>query len=279
MDAPAQFQVFMCGVNFRHMFFNFFFLFQEPVKPVDLFDYDVLATNILQSGKFRNFLAEIHSENRKTGQLQIEDMIQISFNDLIYRLNQDLAKTEEKMVNYQTLQQEYIEKIQQDKSNLEAEIKNVIQNFQSILESNPNQADILELKTKLETAQTDMEALMILVKKCCNQKLVIDHDAILKQFENQFVTNEQFQAEKARILTTVQERLLEASKRSLNDLIDGKLVTLIRPNMNETSEISNGQLTKFDVEDLVNSALLTYGADKTGSFDFALETGNKDSIL
>ena len=238
-----------------------------------------MANNILQSGKFRNFLAEIHSENRKTGQLQIEDMIQISFNDLIYRLNQDLAKTEEKMVNYQTLQQEYIEKIQLDKSNLEAEIKNVIQNFQSVLESNPNQADILELKTKLETAETDMEALMILVKKCCNQKLVIDHDEIMKQFENQFVTNEQFQAEKSRILTTVQDRLLEASKRSLNDLIDGKLVTLIRPSMNETSEISNGQLTKFDVEDLVNSALLTYGADKTGSFDFALETGNKDSML
>ena len=77
---------------------------------------------------------------------------------------------------------------------------------------------------------------MILVKKCCNQKLVLDHDAILKQFENQFVTNEKFQSEKARILATVQDRLLEASKRSLNDLIDGKLVTLIRPNLNETSE-------------------------------------------
>jgi len=42
--------------------------------------------------------------------------------------------------------------------------------------------------------------------------------------------------------------------------------------MNETSDLNDGKLTKFDVEDLVNSALLTYGADKTGSFDFALET-------
>merc|ERR1712241_1114544 len=214
------------------------------------------ANNILQSGKFRSFLAEIQeirSAHHKNGQLQIEQMIQISFNDLIYRLKQDLAKTEGKMMSYQTLQQEYIEKIQLDKSNLETEIKSVIQNFQSSLETNPNKADILELKTKLQTAQNDMEALMILVKKCCNQKLVLDHNAIMKEFENQFVTNEQFQVEKSRILTTVQDRLLEASKRSLNDLIDAKLVTLIRPNMNESSELNDSQLTKFDVEDLVNS--------------------------
>merc|ERR1719210_2332329 len=44
----------------------------------------------------------------------------------------------------------------------------------------------------------------------------------------------------------------------------------MRPNMNETLD-SNG-MTEVDVKDLVNSALMTYGADKTGSFDFALET-------
>ena len=71
----------------------------------------------------------------------------------------------------------------------------------------------------------------------------------------------------------VQDRLLEASKRSLNDLIDNKMVTLIPPNMNITASDSN-EMTEIDVKDLVNSALMTYGADKTGSFDFALETGN-----
>ena len=180
--------------------------------------------------------------------------------------------TEQELGKYQTLHQEYMEKIETDKSNLKSEIQNVIQRFQPILESNPNQADISELKTKLETAQTDMESLMILLKKCCDQKIVFNHEEILNQFQNQFVTKEQFQSEKARILATVQDRLIEASKRSLNDLIDNKMVTLMQPNLNDTTD--NNNLSKVDVEELVNSALLTYGADKTGSFDFALETGN-----
>ena len=244
---------------------------KQVVKPI-VFDYDVMAHDILESGKFRQFLTEVQTENQKIGQKQIDEMIQITFNDLINRMNQDLARTEENIGKYQTLQQEYVEKIETENSDLKNDIQKVIQKFQPILESNPNQVEILELKGKLETAQNDMEALMILVKKCCDQKLVIDHDAIVKQFENQFVTNENFQAEKSRILSMVQDRLLEASKRSLNDLIDNKMVTLMPPNLNITSD--SNEMTEIDVKDLVNSALMTYGADKTGSFDFALETGN-----
>ena len=124
-----------------------------------------MAHDILESGKFRQFLTEIQTENRKIGQKQIDEMIKITFNDLINRMNQDLARTEENIGKYQTLQQEYVEKIETENPDLKNDIQKVIQKFQPILESNPNQVEILELKGKLETAQNDMEALMILVKK------------------------------------------------------------------------------------------------------------------
>ena len=77
-----------------------------------------MAHDILESGKFRQFLTEVQTENRKIGQTQIEEMIQITFNDLINRLNQDLARTEENIGKYQTLQQEYVEKIETENSDL-----------------------------------------------------------------------------------------------------------------------------------------------------------------
>ena len=70
---------------------------KQVVKPI-VFDYDVMAHDILESGKFRQFLTEIQTENQKIGQKQIDEMIKITFNDLINRMNQDLARTEENIV-------------------------------------------------------------------------------------------------------------------------------------------------------------------------------------
>ena len=114
---------------------------EEIVKPV-VFDYDVMAHDILESGKFRQFLTQVQNENRKMGQKQIDEMIQITFNDLINKMNQDISKTEENLGKYQMLQQEYVEKIETEKSDLKTDIQNVIEKFQPLLQSNPTQTDI-----------------------------------------------------------------------------------------------------------------------------------------
>merc|ERR1712045_755109 len=74
------------------------------------------------------------------------------------------------------------------------------------------------------------------------------------------------------IIKLVHDNLINKSKESIKELIDFKLSSSTSKTSSNLTMDSNNIMTKWDIEDMVKSALLTYGADKTGSFDFALET-------
>ena len=71
---------------------------------------------------------------------------------------------------------------------------------------------------------------------------------------------------------SVHDNLINKSKESIEELIDFKLSSSTSKTSSNLTMDSNNIMTKWDIEDMVKSALTIYGADKTGAFDFALET-------
>ena len=85
--------------------------------------------------------------------------------------------------------------------------------------------------------------------------------------KTQYITREDFETELKHVVSVIQRDLLEVAKNDIHTFIDDKVTN------DTTNVINNDQgMSRLDVEDVVKSALLTYGADKTGAFDFALET-------
>lgn len=126
-----------------------------------------------------------------------------------------------------------------------------------------NQLTMLELKERLSDTDVLFNKLSELVKKCCEKNA-----AFAAQLKTQYITRQDFETELKHVVSIIQQDLLDTAKNDVHAFINNKVTTI----SNDSSLSSKEGISRLDVEQVVKSALLTYGADKTGAFDFALET-------
>ena len=166
--------------------------------------------------------------------------------------------------------EDHIKIIQEAHVQMTNELKSVTSTLQTkVQENNANIEAIKTLHEKILTLNQEISNLDGLLKNCCQsveaQKEYIQH--FINAQKDQFITRDQFQAELSSIVKLVHDSFIEKSKDSIHEFIDHKLTS--KPS---NVSLDPNALTRWDIEDMVKSALTIYGADKTGAFDFALET-------
>ena len=236
---------------------------QDVSKPAEVdnkVNYDNLALNLMQNDKFIEILKENLKENNGQMEDKLTQLIQDNFNVLVKDLEEDGKNL--KVPDFKDAN------IQDNKK----EIEEALENFKvKLTEAKENDSlSVLELKERLKNAEAELEKLMILVQKCCNKNADIIPKDILENFfqaqKSQFVTRQEFDLEMSKILTLIQDKILQIQQSNLDRKI-------LNHSTNFTMhQYDSSDLSQTDIQNLVDSALLKYGADKTGAFDFALET-------
>ena len=158
-------------------------------------------------------------------------------------------------------------------------------------------AELGLLKDKLSALEKNREATAAEVRKCCGENSKIDLvtsnkvEQMMKQLretlEDKLISKTDFEAKIAETEAKADEslffykkKIVEETKQEIENLMSSKVfdlkanlvaeaevVTVSSRNMTESTSKSG-----LDVKKIVREALTKYDADKTGLFDFALET-------
>ncbi len=230
---------------------------QSKLTPLN---YDSLASAILQNDKFLQLVQDLTSRN----QAELRDLLEMKINSDFQALLHNLEPEESQIERWDSTK----------------DIQLQMEQFRELLHSMQKQLDlkdqdesqvVTEMKTRIRQTEAELENLMAQVKKCCDKtSLTKQINDFLQAQQSQFITKEDFEAQLNLILESVQDQLVLASRETLLNSLDSRVV--ITGNSTANQAFNDAQLTKIEVEDIVKSALLTYGADKTGAFDYALET-------
>merc|ERR1712004_398544 len=137
-----------------------------------------------------------------------------------------------------------------------------------LLDEETNQLDKEQLQQDLKMLENKVTDLLNEVKKCCSAASGCTEtlSAIGRKASLEMLTYEDFKVALEEMEKKLEQHLTEISKKSILDILESERYL-------STDNGTNYSNRKEDeIKDLVHSALLTYGADKTGTFDFALET-------
>ena len=207
-------------------------------------------------------LTETIKKNEKEAEIQVSEMIDEKFAQVL----EDLKIQEKSIMDWD------------DDKNQDLDIRRQLEQFKSELVdltsdeklqlARMNQLEIEGLLDRLNTLENKWDRLLNEVQKCCGDSKLTETllSSMIQKMRLELVSHEELKVALEEMEKTMEQNLLDLSKRSVLNMFesDHRMVT----------STSNGTFNnkEKEVKDLVHSALLTYGADKTGSFDFALET-------
>ena len=231
-----------------------------------MINYDSLVDKLMESPTFQKSLSKLTEtikKNEKEAERQVSEMIDEKFAQVL----EDLK-----------IQGKAIIMDWDDDKNQDLEIRRQLEQFKSELVdltsdeklqlARMNQLEIEGLLDRLNTLENKWDRLLNEVQKCCGDSKLTETvlSSMIQKMRLELVSHEELKAALEEMEKTLEQNLLDLSKRSVLNMFesDHRMVT----------STSNGTFNnkEKEVKDLVHSALLTYGADKTGSFDFALET-------
>ena len=243
----------------------------------DKINYDDLVKHILNDNSFKSALLTLQQKipNEKSMKAEMNEIIQSRFENIMKTLEHDQVWKDkidamEVVTNENEHHKNTLKNLNDEHDQVISELKTTTSTLKDRLDENNNNVEAIKvLHEKILSLNQDVQHLDQLLKNCCKSN-ELQKEFIHKFFEaqkDQFITKDQFQAELSTIIQLIHENLIEKSKESIHELIDFKLTS--KPN---NLTVDSDALTKWDIEDMVKSALTVYGADKTGAFDFALET-------
>merc|ERR1719433_2111898 len=253
-------------------------------------NYDDLVKKILENNQFQSALINLKQEgisnSEESMKKKLNEVIQNRFDVILANLevnNQNSRQYQDAVVD--TMNKEVgsvdnnLKLLKNEHEQVTSQLKLLTISLQNrVQENNDNAEAIKMLHEKILGLNNEISTLETLLKNCC--KSYDSQLEFIKTFieaqKDQFITKEQFQAEISTIIKLVHDNLINKSKESIEELIDFKLSSsssTSKTSSNLTMD-SNNIMTKWDIEDMVKSVLNIYGADKTGAFDFALETAD-----
>lgn len=246
---------------------NAFVLTKSAGTPdiIKIDSYDTLVKDILSNHQFQQLVKEHVKPSEDIKDVDIES----NFRQILKSLELKEGDMKQKI---DALEAENEQKLEQQHANL-LEIQSKINDLKKSIKNGENtNIDLDPLKARLLVVEQELEQLQILLIKCCKDQSVLPftHDDVKTYLQTRnFATKQDLQAEIDKIVHRLEFDLAELSTRDLNMAMDSKLQ---RENITTVTTDEMGQMSRSEIEDMVNAALLKYGADKTGAFDFALET-------
>lgn len=245
-------------------------------------NYDDLVKKILENNQFQSALINLKQEgisnSEESMKKQLNEVIQNRFDEILTHLeanDQNSRQYQDNVVDTMSKEVGSVDKnlklLKNEHEQVTSQLKLLTISLQNRVQENNNNAEAIKmLHEKILGLNNEISYLDQLLKNCC--KSYDSQLEFIKKFieaqKDQFITKEQFEAEISTIIKLVHDNLIDKSKESIDELIDFKLSSSKSSNVTMDSNV----MTKWDIEDMVKSALTVYGADKTGSFDFALET-------
>jgi len=245
-------------------------------------------------------LKQLEEEVSRT-KLEVHNQI----DDVLYKVNSDNSLYTENNKEQNEKMIDFDKKLE----NLKQEIKLVgqtVMNSDNSVYNEKIHTELDMLKEKLKSLEDNRLAIESEIKKCCgNNKdvtLVIENKvsnvmAQLRQsLDTNFVTQEELNSRISDVenqmrqkLSMISEKSIKETKTSVEEIIQYKfneihskidsehIPSVVKNNVN-ISSTEDMVTNSVDVSKIVQEALTKYDADKTGLFDFALETAG-GSIL
>jgi hypothetical protein len=252
-------------------------------------DYDALANQIIDSTKFQQFINDLSDKKISGIRTSLSDIIEDNFKQLVdnlddtnslLKLDQSQMDVQNQIKDLKQSQEMILNQLKLDQSALQTALDDLDSMVKAKMEEDAtSQEDLGLLAHKIKIITDEISRLDVLAKACCssNEDQIIDYNEFVVHFfesqKTQFITREEFELGLSRMVIEIHQRLTDQSKQDIFDLIDSKMNVLPLSNASISNQVyDHDDLSLMDVKDMVKSALLTYGADKTGSFDFALET-------
>ena len=245
----------------------------KPTSRMEPIDYDLLAKQILDDAKFVNYIDQFKFSLADDAKSQLTQLLETRFQEV--RSMQKLEPNDDHQLMDLVLDAE--SKVQQAHNEQVRFMQEIELSLQTIRAQNQDgrEVAIVELQDKLTELANEVLRLDMLLTNCCKKDL--DHQLIIQEFlhaqKSQFMTKDDFESELTKIISIVQHSLMERSKQEIFAIIDSKVTTVLaNATVDYSHDVDPNSLTRVDIENMVKSALMIYGADKTGAFDFALET-------
>ena len=230
----------------------------NPHQSPESLNYDDLAANILKSEIFQNSVLKISAKTDLSSDIQ--DLIDNRYSQILEKFKIDSQRLHS--LEFQYPNQDITGKIN--------DVKNEIDKLVNAHGDNLNNNEIKDVNNRIEVLESKLNQLIAQVNKCC--KSSPDLDLIKQNWSDaalEFVTLKDLEEAIEQLKYDMEKSLVEASKNNLLEFLEAK-----QPIQSNTSTLAEPQEKSRweEVQELVHKALLTYGADKTGAFDFALET-------
>ena len=221
-------------------------------------NYDALVENILKSDIFQKSVQKM--SEKKDLSVEITELIDSRYTQVFekFKITSKASTSFELKHPHQGISNEINE--------LKSEISNLVNAYQNSLE-NENMQEIYD---RIEMLENKWTQLIAQVDKCC--KSVPDVAYVRQKWKDEvleFVTLRDLEEAVEQLKFDIETSLVEMSKNNVLDILEAK-----QPMKSNASTLATPQDKSRweEVQELVHKALLTYGADKTGAFDFALET-------
>ena len=278
------------------------FIFSPTNNIVSTPDYETIVEHILENKRFIKSLEDLSAKSN----LDLETVLRESLNlEISSNLDSRLDRVKEEiqglLLDIQQKNEFNINSEKTDLSHFEAKIEEISANIENMAAkykdvADENESKVLGLKTGIDDLNTRLDEiegglsrLRIDLQSCCRSRVELEatisrmiSEAFSSNLTPELTKNYVLKPELENIESTLMEsvgsirqEMLELIKTSIGkEKFESRLEELVRrEGLNKTTGLGEREVAL-----IVENALIQYDADKTGLFDFALETAGGSVI-
>ena len=278
------------------------FIFSPTNNIVSTPDYETIVEHILENKRFIKSLEDLSAKSN----LDLETVLRESLNlEISSNLDSRLDRVKEEiqglLLDIQQKNEFNINSEKTDLSHFEAKIEEISANIENMAAkykdvADENESKVLGLKTGIDDLNTRLDEiegglsrLRIDLQSCCRSRVELEatisrmiSEAFSSNLTPELTKNYVLKPELENIESTLMEsvgsirqEMLELIKTSIGkEKFESRLEELLRrEGLNKTTGLGEREVAL-----IVENALIQYDADKTGLFDFALETAGGSVI-
>ena len=278
------------------------FIFSPTNNIVSTPDYETIVEHILENKRFIKSLEDLSARSN----LDLETVLRESLNrEISSNLDSRLDRVKEEiqglLLDIQQKNEFNINSEKTDLSHFEAKIEEISANIENMAAKYKDVADeneskvlglktgIADLNTKLDEIEGGLSRLRIDLQSCCRSRVELEatisrmiSEAFSSNLTPELTKNYVLKPELENIESTLMEsvgsirqEMLELIKTNIGkEKFESRLEELVRrEGLNKTTGLGEREVAL-----IVENALIQYDADKTGLFDFALETAGGSVI-
>ena len=226
------------------------------VNPKQNLDVDLLIEKILSHDKFNEIVTSSGDSSEQVmyfAKAKLESMeneLKAANQALIQDMETKISNVKSQSVQLQEVDEQNMNDLKSEFEKLKAKL----------LDENNNKAEMVALKHKIDDLLEKHNELAIKLANC--QKDIPSQEELILRLKDGLMTKSEFMTR------------LDESQENLRYGLENQVLEKVRndPKIMETLRLVLDQRSNDEVVSIVHEALTVYDADKTGLFDFALES-------